>query len=143
MATKIRLRRMGRKKKPFYRVVVIDSRDRRDGKYIESLGTYDPVSLPTQIKIDEAKTLEWLKKGAIPSDTVKNLFRRSGIALKWHLIRMGAEEKVISEEGQKFQMSQQSKAERVKPKKKAKAAQAAVKPADGSASATPPDDGKH
>ena len=138
MATKIRLRRMGRKKKPFYRVVVMDSRDRRDGKYIESLGTYDPVSLPTQIKIDEAKALEWLKKGAIPSDTVKNLFRRNGIALKWHLVRMGADEKVISEEAQKFQMSQQSKAERIKPKKKAKTAQAAAKPGEASSSATSP-----
>lgn len=80
MAVKIRLRRMGAKKAPFYRVVVADSRSPRDGRFIEEIGYYNPTTEPAEIKIDAEKALKWLKTGAQPSDTVKNLFKRAGIA---------------------------------------------------------------
>ncbi|MGI5824958.1 MAG: 30S ribosomal protein S16 [Bacillota bacterium] len=79
MATKIRLRRQGAKKAPFYRVVVADSRSPRDGRCIEELGYYNPVSNPVELKIDEEKALKWLKTGAEPSETVKTLLKRTGI----------------------------------------------------------------
>ena len=76
---KIRLRRMGAHKKPFYRIVVADSRAPRDGRFIEELGYYDPMKNPADIKIDEEKAKKWLATGAQPTDTVKKLFRNSGI----------------------------------------------------------------
>ena len=79
MAVKIRLKRMGAKKKPFYRIVVADSRSPRDGRFIEELGYYNPVSEPKEIKIDGDKAKEWLGKGAQPTDTVKYLFKNNGI----------------------------------------------------------------
>lgn len=84
MAVKIRMKRMGSKRKPFYRVVIADSRSPRDGRQIEQIGTYDPVSEPVVVKIDEDKALEWLGKGAQPSDTVRNLFSKEGIMEKFH-----------------------------------------------------------
>lgn len=79
MAVKIRMTRMGAKKKPFYRLVVADSRSPRDGKFIEILGYYNPVVEPVQIKIDEEKAAKWLNTGAQPTDTVKALFKKHGI----------------------------------------------------------------
>ena len=84
MAVKIRLKRMGAKKAPFYRVVVADSRSPRDGKFIENLGTYNPLAAPAEIKINEELALNWLNKGAIPTDTVKNLLSKAGIMKKFH-----------------------------------------------------------
>ncbi|NLB36477.1 MAG: 30S ribosomal protein S16 [Clostridiales bacterium] len=79
MAVKIRLRRMGAKKAPFYRVVVADSRYPRDGRFIEEIGSYNPLLDPPEIKIDEEKAQQWLSNGAQPTDTVKDLFKKSGI----------------------------------------------------------------
>ncbi len=79
MAVKIRLRRMGAKKAPFYRIVVADSRYPRDGRFIEEVGTYDPTKNPSEFKIDEEKTKKWLANGAQPTDTVKSLLKLSGI----------------------------------------------------------------
>ena len=79
MAVKIRLRRMGQKKAPFYRIVVSDSRSPRDGKFIEEIGYYNPMTDPADIKIDEEKAQKWLGTGAQPTDTVKKLFQKSGI----------------------------------------------------------------
>lgn len=79
MAVKIRLRRMGAKKAPFYRVVVADSRSPRDGRFIEEIGYYNPTTEPATIKIDGEKATEWVKNGAQPSDTVKRLFVKAGI----------------------------------------------------------------
>ncbi len=79
MAVKIRLKRMGTHKKPFYRFVVADSRSPRDGRFIDMVGTYDPLKKPATINVDQAKTLDWLKKGATPSDTVKTLLSKAGI----------------------------------------------------------------
>jgi small subunit ribosomal protein S16 len=84
MAVKIRLKRMGAKKSPFYRIVVADSRSPRDGRFIETVGTYDPVAEPAEVKIDEELALKWLKNGAKPSDTVRNLFSKQGIMEKFH-----------------------------------------------------------
>jgi small subunit ribosomal protein S16 len=79
MAVKIRLKRMGAKKAPFYRIVVADSRAPRDGRFIEEIGYYNPTTEPTTIKIDEEKAAQWVKNGAQPSDIVKKLFVRSGL----------------------------------------------------------------
>ena len=75
---RIRLRRMGAHKKPFYRVIVADQRSPRDGRFIEELGTYNPLTDPAEIKIDTDRALEWIKKGAQPTDTVKSLLKRTG-----------------------------------------------------------------
>lgn len=78
MAVKIRLTRMGDKKSPFYRVVVADSRSPRDGKFIEILGTYNPLTNPAEIKIDNEKAQKWLKNGALPTETAKSVLTKSG-----------------------------------------------------------------
>lgn len=83
MAVKIRLRRMGAKKVPFYRIVVADARSPRDGRFIESIGYYDPTLQPAKVKIDEEKALSWMAKGAQPTDTVKSLFSKNGIMKKF------------------------------------------------------------
>lgn len=83
MATKIRLKRMGGKKDPFYRVVVADSRSPRDGRFIEELGYYNPNSDPAVIKIDEEKALKWLSNGAKPTETAKSLLQKQGIISKF------------------------------------------------------------
>lgn len=79
MAVKIRLKRMGAKKNPFYRIVVADSRSPRDGRFIEELGYYDPLKEPAEIKIDEEKARDWLSKGAQLTDTARDLFSKAGI----------------------------------------------------------------
>jgi small subunit ribosomal protein S16 len=84
MAVKIRLKRMGQKKAPFYRVVVADSRSPRDGRFIEEIGTYNPVAKPAEVKINEEAALKWLQNGAKPSDTVRNIFSTQGIMEKFH-----------------------------------------------------------
>ena len=83
MAVKLRLTRMGKTKQPQYRVVAIDSRTKRDGEYIELIGTYNPLTKPATIKLNEEVALKWLGNGAIPSDTVKNLFKEAGIMKKF------------------------------------------------------------
>lgn len=80
MAVKIRLRRMGAKKAPFYRVVVADSRYPRDGRFIEEIGYYNPMENPPAIKIDAEKAKKWIENGAQPTDTVKVLLKKNGIA---------------------------------------------------------------
>jgi len=83
MAVRIRLKRMGAKKRPFYRLVVADSRAARDGAFIESIGYYNPIVDPVEIEIDEEKALDWLCKGARPSDTAKSLLKRAGVLDKF------------------------------------------------------------
>jgi len=84
MAVKLRLKRMGAKKKPYYRIVAADSRSSRDGKFIELLGTYNPLTNPAEVKINEEKVLKWLANGAKPSDTVRDLLSKEGIMTKFH-----------------------------------------------------------
>ncbi len=88
MAVKLRLKRMGAKKRPFYRIVAADSRSPRDGKTIDEIGYYDPMKEPADIKIDEVKAIDWMKKGAQPTDTVRSLFKNQGIMKKYHEDRM-------------------------------------------------------
>lgn len=79
MAVKIRLKRMGAKKAPFYRMVVADSRYPRDGRFIEEIGYYDPNTNPANVKVDAEKAQDWLQKGAQPTDTVRALLKKSGV----------------------------------------------------------------
>ena len=86
---KIRLKRMGAKKAPFYRIVVADSRSPRDGAFIEKIGTYNPLTNPAEIKVDEELTLKWLNNGAVPTDTVRNLLSKVGVMKKYHDQKQG------------------------------------------------------
>ena len=79
MAVKIRLRRVGAKKAPFYRVVVADSRFPRDGRFIEEIGTYDPLTEPATIAVDAEKAQQWIKNGAQPTDTVRGILKKAGV----------------------------------------------------------------
>lgn len=79
MAVKIRLRRMGAKKNPFYRIIVADSRTPRDGRFIEEIGYYNPLTEPKTVKIDNEKAMAWLSNGAKPTDTVNRLFKENGV----------------------------------------------------------------
>ena len=83
MAVKIRLMRMGAKKRPTYRIVVTDSRARRDGEYLELVGTYNPIEKENTTKINEEVVLKWLERGAIPSDTVRSLLKNAGVMKKY------------------------------------------------------------
>ncbi len=87
MSVKIRLRRTGARNQPSYRIMVVDSRKKRDGKFIERIGFYDPKPKEFKYKIDEERAIYWLGQGAIPSPTVKSLFKRAGILKKIHEIR--------------------------------------------------------
>ena len=83
MAVKLRLKRMGSKQKPFYRIVAADARSPRDGRFIETVGTYNPLKNPTEIKVDEEKALTWLNNGAQPTDTVRSILTEFGIMKKY------------------------------------------------------------
>ena len=84
MAVKLRLKRMGKKGKPFYRIVAADSRYPRDGRIIESIGTYNPTTNPAQVTLNNELAEKWLKNGAQPSDTVRNILSKEGIMKKLH-----------------------------------------------------------
>lgn len=89
MALAIRLRRMGAKKRPFYRIVVAESSMPRDGRYIESIGYYNPIINPPDVRVDEERALDWLTKGAKPSDTARTLLSRAGVYAKQAAQRQG------------------------------------------------------
>lgn len=103
---------MGRKKRPFYRIVAADSRAPRDGRFIETLGTYNPLTKPHTVEFDEERVLYWLKNGAQPSQTVRSLFKQKGLWLKWDLMKRGADEAKIAEEYAKWEVLQIEKAKR-------------------------------
>ena len=79
---------MGSKQKPFYRIVAADSRSPRDGRFIETVGTYNPITEPAEVSINEEAAMKWLRDGAIPTDTVRNLLKKQGILEKFHSERM-------------------------------------------------------
>lgn len=108
MATKIRLKRIGRRNRPFYRLIVIDSRKRRDGAAIEQVGWYNPIDLNNSYEIKNDRILYWLQEGAIPSDAVKKLMKREGLALRWHLMQEGVEEKEIEKEIKKWELNREN-----------------------------------
>ena len=89
MAVKLRLMRMGSKKRPFYRVVAADSRYPRDGKFVEVVGTYNPVAEKDNIKIDDEKALKWLRNGAQPTNTVRDVLSKAGVMKKFHDEKQG------------------------------------------------------
>ncbi len=95
---KLRLRRMGAINQPFYRIVAVDSRKKRDGKYIESIGWYDPKPDPSKIKIDTERALYWLGVGAQPSDTVRSLLRKAGVLQIWHNSKQNKNQKTAEAE---------------------------------------------
>ena len=128
MSTKIRLKRIGRRNRPFYRVVVMDSRNRRDGSAIEELGWFNPIEADKPFELKEDRILEWLQKGAQPSDALHGLMKRSGLAHRWHLVQQGLDEKTIEKEMKKWAMTREetlknraSKAEEKAKKAKEKA----------------------
>lgn len=83
MAVKLRLKRMGSKQKPFYRIVAADARSPRDGRFIETVGTYNPIKKPAEVKINEELALKWLNNGALPTDTVRSILSKEGIMAKY------------------------------------------------------------
>ena len=97
MPVRIRLTRRGRKRQPLYHIVVADSRAPRDGKYIEKLGMYNPTTKPPTIDLDFDKALDWVQKGAIPTDTCRSILSKKGVMLKKHLLK-GVRKNAISEE---------------------------------------------
>ncbi len=129
---------MGKKKNPFYRVVVADSRFPRDGRFIEAIGTYDPMSKPHKVELKEDRVYYWLGNGAQPTDTVRSLFKRKGLWLKWDLMKHGADEAKIAEEFAKWEALQVARAERLanaNAEEKAKAEAEAQKKAEEEAKA--------
>ncbi len=141
---KLRLRRVGKKKQPIYKIVVADSRTARTGKFIESLGQYNPLVNPILLTINEQRLYAWLKRGAQPTDTMRSLLQRKGLWLKWGLMKKGADEAKIAAELEKWQSLQDEKhqreaarKERRKVARKKKAAEAAPAQAPAVAPAAP------
>ena len=139
MATKIRLKRIGRRNRPFYRLIVIDSRKRRDGASIEQIGWYNPIDPKHTYEIMDDRILYWLGEGAIPSNAVKKIMKRDGLALRWHLMQQGVDEKEIEIEIKKWELNREDtlasreakEAEKLEKKKeKSKPAEAASAEAD-------------
>ncbi len=132
MSVKIRLTRLGRKKRPYYRIVAIDSRGRRDGKYIEKIGHYDPIPKPPIIEIDEEAAIKWLSRGAIPSDTVKSIFRRAAILQRWDMMKRGYEPEAIDSAVREKMQLQDAKLEKARQaaKEAAEKIEAEQKPAE-------------
>lgn len=114
MATRIRLQRHGRKKRPFYHIVIADGRAPRDGRFIERIGYYDAVKVPAEIKLDFDKALDWYSKGAQPSDTVRNILRGEGVLLRHHLLG-GVKKGALTQEQAdvKFNQWKEEKAQRL------------------------------
>jgi small subunit ribosomal protein S16 len=154
LSVKLRLTRMGRKKRPFYRIVATDSRARRDGKYLEKIGTYNPLTHPAEVDINKELALKWLEQGAQPSTTVRNFLSKQGIMFELDLRKRGLSEEEIALEYKKWeaiQAERQKKDEAVaamkkrdteklaeeeaKAKAKEEAAQAAKEAAEAAAAA--------
>ena len=107
MATKIRLKRIGRRNRPFYRMVVMDSRKRRDGAAIEQLGWYNPIDTDHSYDLDQDRILHWLGEGAEPTDAAKKLLRGAGISHRWHLMKQGLNESDIEKEMKKWELNRE------------------------------------
>ncbi|MCB2229999.1 30S ribosomal protein S16 [bacterium] len=132
MAVHIRLRRMGKKKQPFYRIVAADSRRARDGKFLETIGTYDPITKPAEVNIDETRMSVWLDQGAVPSDTVSSLLTQVGFTEKYHRAKKGED---VSEVAIKTQIKERPKKTRRMKKAAVAEAEAAAKAAEATAAA--------
>jgi len=124
LAVKIRLKRMGKKKQPFYRIVVADSRAPRDGRSIEKIGHYNPITDPAELVIDEERLFHWMDQGAKPSDTVFSLLRGRGLTLKYELVSRNADEATISKEMHKWELARDDRGKKVAAAESAKLAAA-------------------
>jgi len=124
LAVKIRLKRMGKKKQPFYRIVVADSRAPRDGRSIEKIGHYNPIPDPAELVIDEERLFHWMDQGAKPSDTVFSLLRGRGLTLKYELVSRNADEATISKEMHKWELARDERGKKVAAVESAKLAAA-------------------
>lgn len=122
MAVRLRLRRIGKKKMPQYHIVAADSRAARNGKFLEVVGRYEPLRDPMLIETKEDRLMYWLKVGAQPSDTLRSLLQRSGMWLKWTLLKKGADDATIALEMEKWQMAQAEKRARDEARKARRAA---------------------
>ena len=129
MAVKLRLRRIGKKKQPIYKVVAADSRAPRDGKFLESVGLYNPLTNPHTLEFKEDRILYWLGVGAQPTDTVMSLLRQKGITLKRELTKKGLSEEKINEELEKWSKLKEAKT-KSKPKRKKSDAVSKEKPTE-------------
>ncbi len=117
MAVKLRLQRGGKKKQPVYRIVAADSRFKRDGRFLEKVGSYNPNTDPMTVDVKEPRVMYWLGVGATPTDTVRNLLSRKGIMLKWYLKKKGKDEATIAQEFEKWQALQALKLKKEKERK--------------------------
>ncbi|MBI3006444.1 MAG: 30S ribosomal protein S16 [Ignavibacteriales bacterium] len=109
---KLRLRREGKKKYPIYKVVAADIRSPRNGRFIEAVGQYNPNTNPATVNLKENRIEHWLRKGALPTDTVRSILRRSGFWLRWTLARQGKDETVVKSVMERWQMQQTDKLKR-------------------------------
>ena len=107
MATKIRLKRIGRRNRPFYRMVAMDSRNRRDGAAIEELGWYNPIDSNHSYDLKDERILHWLGEGAQPTDAAKKLLRRAGLSHRWHLMQQGMDTSDLEKEMKKWELNRE------------------------------------
>ena len=135
MAVRLRLRRIGKKKMPMYQFVAADSRTARNGRFIEVVGRYEPRHEPLLIEAKETRVFHWLKNGALPTDTVRSLFQRNGLWLKWDLTRRGKDAATITAEMEKWQAVQAERVARdaARRVRRAEAKRKASKPAGADA----------
>ena len=117
MAVHIRLKRQGRRKRPFYRIVAVDSRTRRNGSEIERLGWYNPIQQDLSVKINEERVQYWIGQGAIPTDTMKNLMTKTGLSYKMHLMKSDLSEDEINDKMKEWESRQLDKAKNAAKKK--------------------------
>ncbi len=127
MAVKIRLKRMGSKKKPFYRIISTDSRNPRDGRFIETLGYYNPLTDPVQIKIDEDGVFKWLERGAIPTTSAESILRQMGVMQKWNFLKQGVKKEDLDAKLEAMGVKTAPQAAPKKMKKAAREKEAAAK----------------
>ncbi|MDH3251677.1 MAG: 30S ribosomal protein S16 [Ignavibacteria bacterium] len=112
MAVRLRLRRIGKKKMPMYQIVAADSRAARNGKFLEVVGRYEPLQRPMVIAAKEDRVFHWLKRGALPTDTVRSLLQRNGLWMKWSMTKKGNDEGTIAAAMEKWQLAQAEKTQR-------------------------------
>jgi len=142
LSVKLRMRRMGTKKRPFWRIVAIDSRSARDGRFIEILGHYNPMVEPPEIKVDDDRIYYWLDKGALPSEKVGIILKKLGLMERWRILRTGVTIQEVDAKIAERRLKQPKRAEATEKKKRpgkklaAKAA-AAAKAAEETAAAAP------
>ena len=123
MATKIRLKRIGRRNRPFYRLVIMDARNRRDGAAIEEVGWYNPTAKDEMYSLKEDRILYWLEEGAQPTDTAHDILRTAGLAHKWHLMKQGLDETAVEKEMKKWALEREDVLERRHQRAEAKVAE--------------------